>query len=156
MFPVKQATTQKELEAILALRYKILRQPWNQSFESATDGSEAGNVNAFIEDLNGTVIACGRLQENENKIGQVRFMAVDDAYQGKGLGKLILKFLEEKGRVMQLQKIELHARENALAFYESAGYKHKEISYKLWGIIQHYLMVKVLDYARTNNPELEK
>lgn len=144
MFIVKQATTQTELNAILALRYKILRQPWNQSKESATDGLEAGNVNAFIEDENGNAIACGRLQENENKIGQVRFMAVDNAYQGKGLGKLILKFLEEKGKEMQLQKIELHARENALNFYESAGYTLKEISYKLWDIIQHYLMEKKL------------
>lgn len=145
MFTVKQASTQKELDTILALRYKILRQPWNQSFDSASDGKESGNVNAFIEDENGNAIACGRLQENENKTGQVRFMAVDTNYQGKGLGRLILKFLEEKGKEMQLEKIELHARENALNFYESSGYRHKEISYKLWDIIQHYLMEKVLD-----------
>jgi len=144
MFVVQEAKTQKELDAIISLRYKILRQPWNQSLESASDGLEANTINAFIEDENGNAIACGRLQENENKIGQIRFMAVDATYQGKGLGKLVLKFLEEKGKLMGLEKIELHARENALAFYESAGYKHKELSYKLWDIIQHYLMEKNL------------
>jgi len=144
MFVVKESGTQKELDAILDLRYKILRAPWKQSLESATDGLETASINAYIADEKGTVIACGRLQENENKIGQVRYMAVDDAYQGKGLGKLILSFLEKKGKELGLEKIELHARENALAFYESAGYKHKEISYKLWGIIQHYLMEKFL------------
>lgn len=144
MYTVKEAKTHNELKAIISLRYKVLRQPWNQSAETASDELEATSINAFIADANGNAIACGRLQENENKTGQVRFMAVDDAYQGKGLGKSILSFLEEKGRELGLEKIELHARENALAFYESAGYKHKEISYKLWDIIQHYLMEKYL------------
>lgn len=144
MYKVKESTTTKELEGIISLRDKILRQPWDQKAETATDDLEETSTNAFIEDQHGKIIACGRLQENENKLGQIRFMAVDEVYQGKGLGKLILSFLEEKGKKFSLEKIELHARENALAFYESAGYKHKEISYKLWGIIQHYLMEKTL------------
>ena len=69
-------------------------------------------------------------------------MAVDSAYQGKGLGKLILLFLEEKAKELQLTKIELQARENALEFYKSNNYLLKEKSFLLWGIIQHYLMEK--------------
>ena len=34
---VKQATTQKEIEAIIDLRDKILRKPWDQPRETATD-----------------------------------------------------------------------------------------------------------------------
>jgi N-acetylglutamate synthase-like GNAT family acetyltransferase len=90
------------------------------------------------------VIACGRLQENEGKIGQVRFMAVDNHYQGKGLGKKILVFLEEKAKELSLVKIELQARENALEFYKANGYEIKEKSFLLWGQIQHYLMEKSL------------
>src|SRR5688572_8086009 len=112
MYQVKQTNNSADLEAILNLRYEILRKPWNQSKESASDALEETSVNAFIED-NGKIIACGRLQENEGKVGQIRYMAVDGNYQGKGLGKLILKFLEEKAKQQHLQKIELQARGNA-------------------------------------------
>jgi len=142
MFIVKEAKTQKELDAILQLRCVILRDPWNQPSETATDHLEATSINAFIAGENGTIVACGRLQENENKVGQVRFMAVAANQQGKGLGKLIMAFLENKGKDMALKTIELQARENAVDFYKSCGYTIKEKSFLLWGQIQHYLMVK--------------
>lgn len=144
MYTVKQAGTKKELDAIIRLRYVILRQPWNQPAESASDLLEEKSVNAFIEDEEGTVIACGRLQENEHKTGQIRFMAVDSHFQGKGLGKLILDFLEQKGKALNLIKIELQARENALGFYETNGYILKEKTFLLWDMIQHYRMEKEL------------
>lgn len=144
MFTVKQSNTPEQLEAIIKLRCKILRDPWNQPAETATDTLEQNSVNAFIEDKNGKVIACGRLQENENKIGQIRFMAVENEMQGKGLGKSILIFLEDKAKQMQLKSIELQARENAVEFYKSCGYSIKEKTFLLWGQIQHYLMEKSL------------
>ena len=142
MFKVKEATSIKDIVGVIGLRYKILRQPWNQPIDTATDAMELTSINACIEDENGNVIACGRLQENENKVGQIRYMAVDTHCQGKGLGKLIVEFLEEKAKNLQLKKIELQARENAVNFYESQGYTIKEKSFLLWGIIQHYLMEK--------------
>ncbi|MDP1802029.1 MAG: GNAT family N-acetyltransferase [Bacteroidota bacterium] len=140
---VKQASNKKEIEAIIDLRYKILRQPWDQPRDTGTDNIEESSINAFILD-NDTVVACGRLQENENKIGQIRFMAVDDSQQGKGLGKKIVEFLELKGKELGLKTIELQARENAVEFYKSNGYSIKEKSFLLWGLIQHYLMTKDL------------
>ncbi|MEI8136363.1 MAG: GNAT family N-acetyltransferase [Bacteroidota bacterium] len=144
MFEVKQANTKQEVDAIINLRDKILRQPWGQPKETATDNLEESSTNAYITDDTGNAVACGRLQENENKIGQIRFMAVDNSQQGKGLGKNIVEFLEIKAKELQLTKIELQARENAVKFYESLGYTIKERSFLLWGKIQHYLMEKSL------------
>ena len=144
MIAVKQSQTEGQLDAIIRLRYKILRQPWDQAFETSRDELEERSLNAFIEGQNDEVIACGRLQENENKIGQIRYMAVDTEFQGKGLGKLILNFLEDKAKENGLKKIQLQARENAVSFYEANGYRVKEKSFLLWGIIQHYLMEKHL------------
>lgn len=141
MYTVKIANTKKEIDGIIDLRYDILRKPWSQPKETSTDGMEESAVNAFIED-NGKVIACGRLQDNGGAVGQIRYMAVDDSYQGKGLGKLIVTKLEEEARKMNLYLIELQARENAFEFYKSQGYIVKETSFKLWDIIQHYLMTK--------------
>jgi ribosomal protein S18 acetylase RimI-like enzyme len=71
-------------------------------------------------------------------------MAVDANYKGKGLGKLIVNKLEEEAKQINLQTIELQARENAVEFYKSQGYVVKGTSFKLWDIIQHYLMTKDL------------
>lgn len=142
---VKFVSDKIELDKVIELRYKILRQPWNQSKDSATDGHEDTSYNAFIEDENDHAIACGRLQINDGNIAQIRYMAVDSNQQGKGLGKLILTALEAKAKELGLKTIELQARENALDFYKSNNYQLKEKSFLLWDIIQHYLMFKTLN-----------
>ncbi len=144
MFKIKIAHSPAEVERIIDLRVKILRKPWNQPAETATDNFEVISINAYIENENKEVVACGRLQENENKVGQIRFMAVDDSQQGKGLGKMIVNALEIEAKKLNLKTIELQARENAVEFYKSCGYTIKEKSFLLWGIIQHYLMEKNL------------
>jgi N-acetylglutamate synthase-like GNAT family acetyltransferase len=144
MYKVKHSSTPEEFKKIFELRVEVLRKPWNQPAETATDSVEARSVNAYIENERGEAIACGRLQENEGKTGQIRFMAVSGNYQGKGLGRLIVNDLEVTGKNMGLQKIGLQARENAVEFYKSCGYTIKEKSFLLWGIIQHYLMEKRL------------
>lgn len=142
MYTVTLAKSEIELDLIVQLRYKILRKPWSQSIESATDNLEAKSYNAIILDKSGNIIACARLQENENKIGQIRYMAVEQNYQGLGLGKQIVAFLENQASLLHLQKIELQARENAVEFYKACGYSIKEKSFLLWGEIQHFLMEK--------------
>jgi len=141
MYNVEIANNSEEINKIIELRYEILRKPWNKPKETATDELEAESINAFIEQQ-GEVIACGRLQNNSNNIAQIRYMAVDTDFQGKGLGKLILKKLEEEARSLNITIIELQARENALEFYKANGYTIKAASFKLWDIIQHYLMTK--------------
>lgn len=143
MYIAKIATTEIIINQIIELRYDVLRKPWNQAIETATDGLETSSINAYIED-DGKIIACGRLQNNGNGIGQIRYMAVSINYQGKGLGKLILQKLEEEAKSIQIKGIELQARENAVHFYQSQGYLIKEKTFKLWDIIQHYLMTKTI------------
>lgn len=147
MYSVKIASTNQQLNSILKLRYEVLRKPWSQTIDSATDQLEEKSINAFIQNNKGVYIACGRLQENENKIGQIRFMAVDQNYQGKGLGKLIITSLEEKAKDLQLNKIQLQARENAVSFYKNNGYVMIEKTFLLWDQIQHFLMEKQIDLS---------
>ena len=141
MYKVEICKTQKTLDAIVDLRYAILRKPWNKPKETVTDNLEASSVNAYIQS-NNKVIACGRLQNNGEGVGQIRYMAIDSDYQGQGFGKLILKSLEEEAKKIELKKIELQARENAVEFYKACGYTINEKSFFLWDIIQHYLMTK--------------
>ncbi len=131
----------KTFQEIVQLRYIILRSPWGKPIESVFDADESMFYNAYIRSAEGKIIACGRLQFEE-KMGQIRFMAVSNQAQGKGLGTIIVEALETKAKELGLNKIILHARENALGFYDNLNYRLVRPSYKLWDIIQHYEMEK--------------
>jgi N-acetylglutamate synthase-like GNAT family acetyltransferase len=133
-----------KLKQIIDLRYEVLRKPWQQPYDTSTDGLEENAYNALLEDEPGIVLACGRLQVNTNITGQIRYMAVKDGNRGKGLGQMILNALEKKAAEIGLKEIELQSRENAVEFYKKNGYHVVEKSFVLWGIIQHYLMRKTI------------
>jgi len=143
MYYVELCQSQKCLEAIIELRYSVLREPWGQSKESAKDDLESNSIHAFIKH-NTEIIACGRLQNNGDGIGQVRYMAIDQDFQRKGLGTLILKCLEAEAKKIKLKKLELQARENACEFYKACGYSLEEKTFLLWDLIQHYKMSKLI------------
>jgi len=133
-----------EFELYYDLRYRVLRAPWNQARGSEQDASEKSSIHAMITDGE-LCIACGRLQKTEHDgVGQIRFMAVDANHQGKGLGKLIVQYLEARAKEEAMGEIILQARENAVEFYKSLEYELVEPTFKLFGEIQHYLMRKQL------------
>ncbi len=144
MYKTEICNSPEVLNSIIELRYDVLRKPWQKPIETVTDELEDSSVNVYIQSHN-KVIACGRLQNNGNGVGQIRFMAVDSNYQEKGLGKLIMAKLEIEAKALHLNSIELQARENAVEFYKSCGYTIKEKSFCLWDIIQHYLMTKTIN-----------
>ncbi|MCU0435322.1 MAG: GNAT family N-acetyltransferase [Bacteroidia bacterium] len=144
MYQIISPSTPEEFDRYFSLRYDVLRAPWQQPRGSEKDSEEDHSTHAMLTDETGQCIAVGRLQQNSAEEGQIRFMAVHPNWQGKGLGKLVLRHLETEARKLGLQRIVLQARENALNFYLSEGYANTGASFKLWDIIQHYKMEKVL------------
>jgi predicted GNAT family N-acyltransferase len=140
---IKLATTKEELEKIFQLRYEVLRQPWNQPYESSFDELDRVSYNAFIEESS-ICVACGRLDILNSTTAQIRYMAVKREYRGKHYGQQVLVYLEKLAKEKSIQKIILHARENAVDFYLKNNYKIIQPSHLLFNKIQHYLMEKVL------------
>ncbi len=140
-------TTKKasDLEKIFSLRWQVLRELWNQPQGSERDDQEEQAIHFMATENNGQVIGTGRLQFNSPSQGQIRFMAVDPQYQGKGVGKKLVLAMEEEAKRNGISKIVLHAREFAVPFYESMQYKVTEQSYLLFGSVQHFLMEKKID-----------
>ena len=134
----------EELKKYFDLRYEILRKPWNQPYNSTKDEWEDQSIHVLMLDDNNEAIACGRLQINSKSEGQIRSMAVRTELQGKGLGKQIIQYIEQRSADLKLQNLILDARINAVQFYESCGYKVIGESYLLFGIIPHFRMMKVL------------
>lgn len=125
------------------LRWKILRAPWNEPEGSEQDEYEDNSFHIMAID-NNSVIGVARLQNIQPGQAQIRYMAVDDTCQNKGIGRLIVEHIESYARNNSISEIILHARENAVGFYEKLGYTVIEKSYLLFNCIQHYKMKKKL------------
>lgn len=138
-----QPTTPSDWSKYYALRFEVLREPWNQPLGSEMLEDDPSAMHAMIVE-DEQVLAVARLHQAAEGLGQVRCVAVAGNQQGKGLGKKLMLFLEEKAKQEGLSRIILEARENAVPFYESLGYKVTKESYLLFGAIQHYTMEKSL------------
>lgn len=143
MVLITPSTTQ-HWQAYYALRFSVLREPWNQPHGSEVLADEASAIHVMAIDESEKVLGVARMHESATRQGQVRCVAVATGQQGKGIGKLIMRYLEKVATEKGWQEIVLEARENAVPFYESLGYSITEKSYLLFGEIQHYRMQKAL------------
>lgn len=136
----------EDFAAYYQLRYDVLRAPWNQPLgsERAPDDDDRATLHALLRTSDGVAVAVGRLHPAGAHQGQIRFMAVHPAYQGRGYGRQVLSFLEDGARQRGYTECVLHARETAVPFYEAAGYQLIAPSHVLFGSIPHFLMRKVL------------
>ena len=151
---IQPPRTPAEWAAYYQLRYAVLRQPWQQppGSERASADEEPNTVHALLlagghEDAAPVALAVGMLQCVDARQGQIRFMAVDPAATGKGLGRRIVAYLEKEARELELTEIVLHAREAAVGFYTTLGYELVGPSHTLFGVLPHFLMRKQLAAA---------
>ena len=134
--------TSQDFEKYYQLRWEILRKPWNQPKGTEKDDSENSSFHLMALNDEMECIGVSRLQKNTREEAQIRFMGIRGDQQGKGVGKLLMAALEQKAKEDGVRKIILQARENAVPFYLSLGYKQIEKTFLLWDIIQHYKMEK--------------
>lgn len=141
MISIRLPNTPEEWDNYYRLRYLVLRKPLGQPEGSeSNEGDLTGEHFALYED--DVLRAIARLDVYAPTISQVRFVAVDTSIQGKGLGKLIMKAVENRSKEAGNTKMILHARDYAIPFYEKLNYNIVEKSYKLFDVLQHYLMEK--------------
>ena len=103
-------------------KWKILRKPIGKSINSLKDDFEDSSYH-LIALKNNIIIACGRLHFNSYEEAQIRYMAVEKIFQGKGIGKQILRLLEARAIKENAVKIIINARDHVLNFYKKSGYK---------------------------------
>lgn len=143
---IKSPQTRQEFFDYYDLRWRILRAPWNQPKGSEQDELEGQAIHIIAVEEN-KIVGCGRAHFNSNIEAQIRYMAVENEWQGKGIGKMILDELEKRVIEKGAKKIVLHARESVVKFYEKNGYNIVKRSHTLFGSIPHYLMEKEIKYS---------
>ena len=140
---LSQPKTEKDFQQYYNLRWRILRKPWGQPEGSERDSIDE-NYHHIMAVIDETIAGVARLEFPDEGLAQLRYMAVDIKFQGKGIGRKIVEHMEQHSKDNNAHEIFLNARENAVGFYERLGYKITEKSYLLFDSIQHYKMIKIL------------
>ncbi|RMF35808.1 MAG: GNAT family N-acetyltransferase [Chlorobiota bacterium] len=142
-FVIRAPSSPREWEGYYALRYRILRQPWNQPPGSERDELEPIACHRVaIEHSTGRIVGCGRIHRRDDGAAQIRYMAVEDGYRNLGIGALLLESLEQWALEQGIGTIVLYARTPAVAFYKQHGYRIVASAHTLFGAIEHVLMQK--------------
>ena len=132
----------KEYKQMVDIRKAILRKPLGLDFtpEELEREKEDILIGCFEDDkLEG---CCLLTKEGVGNV-RLRQMAVTSGLQGKGIGRVLMYFAENIARDKGFKIMTMHARDNAIGFYEKLGYK-KIGNQFLEVTIPHFIMEKEL------------
>ena len=112
----------KEYQQMVKLRDDILRKPLGLTFSSEELEREKNNmlIGAFEED---DMLGCCMMVEKDPSTLRLRQVAVLNDLQGKGIGRALTNFAENLARDRGYKRVTMHARKNAIGFYERMGYR---------------------------------
>ena len=117
---VKLVETEEDMEAAVSIRFRVFVDEQSVPAEIELDEYDAVATHAIaVED--GQAIGTGRMyfEDGEAHIGR---MAVDLPHRRRGVGGLVLRFLEQEAQAQGASEIVLHAQDYVKAFYAAHGY----------------------------------
>jgi GNAT superfamily N-acetyltransferase len=132
----------KEYRQMVDLRLALLRKPLGLNFTEDELRKEKNDIHIGFFDDN-LLEGCCMLTEDEPYKLRLRQMAVSSGLQGKGIGRSIMQFAENVARDRGYKIMTMHARKNAIGFYEKLGYKVEGTEF-IEVTIPHYIMTKEL------------
>lgn len=111
-----------EYKEMVKLRQAVLRTPLGLKLTDEELAAEKNDIliaNIHDDDI----IGCCILTKIDNETLQLRQMAVNPKYQGRGIGENLMNFMENLARDKGYKLIRMDARDTAQHFYEKFGYK---------------------------------
>ena len=110
-----------EYDQMVKLRDDMLRKPLGLGFTTQELAKEKENmlIGAFEDEQ---MLGCCMLVEENTATVRLRQMAVLNDLQGKGIGRALMNFAENLARDRGYKTLSMHARKNAVGFYEKMGY----------------------------------
>ena len=131
-----------EYDLMVQLRLNILRKPLGLFFTKEELEKERHDIliAAFDED---EMLGCCILTKVDDQQMKLRQMAVQNTFQGKGIGGSIIGFAENITRDKGFKYLKMHARDSAVGFYEKFGYNIQGEEFTEVNI-KHFLMIKRL------------
>lgn len=115
---VRPADWSRERAPLIELRTRVFVDEQGVAPEIEIDGLDPECLHVIAETSAGTVIGSGRLLPQ----GRIGRLAVDRAWRGHGVGRVLLEALVACARERGFATVELHAQTGAIGFYEAAGF----------------------------------
>lgn len=123
MINITSPKTHEDFKNYYDLRFNVLRKPWGLQKGTEKDDFEPISKHFMaVDSVSGHIVGVIKLMEKEKGVGWFSHMAVLDAYQNKGVGKMLLAFIEEEARRDGYSILGCMARLNATEYFAKAGY----------------------------------
>ena len=123
MIKIISPKTREDFKEYYDLRYKVLRETWGLQKGTEKDDYEPISKHFMaVDDSNGMIVGVVKIMEKEPGVGWFSHMAVAPAYQRKGIGKILLTFIEEEARREGYKTLGCMARLITTGFFEKYGY----------------------------------
>ena len=148
-FEAVLVTGHTEREAIFALRMEVFVVEQGVPAAEELDAHDLTAIHVLVREKQNpaNIVATARLIPSGEDLrkGAVGRVAVRKAYRGKGIGALLMRFVEDVAKERGMTFLELGAQCYALPFYEKLGYRAEGEIY-LDCAIEHRHMSKILSH----------
>ncbi|GAA1375920.1 GNAT family N-acetyltransferase [Peribacillus frigoritolerans] len=140
----KRITTENDLKIAFHIRKEVFVE--EQGFPLEFEFDEFDTLNALSEHIlvyyNEKPVGTGRLRVVDG-FGKLERICILEPYRKFGLGKIILKTLEEIAKEQGITQVKLHGQTQAEGFYKKLGYRTSSDVFMEDGG-PHLLMIKEL------------
>lgn len=110
-------------DELVQLRYKILLEPLGLKFLDHHRAKEANYLHiGCVEQLDDTLVGGLLLAPVDDETIRLMQVAVDNKYQGEGIGKELVKYAEQRAKDAGFHRMIMHAMLSVVNFYEKMGY----------------------------------
>ncbi|CAH0182344.1 MULTISPECIES: GNAT family N-acetyltransferase [Bacillaceae] len=120
----KRITTESDLKVAFQIRKEVFVEEQGFALESEFD--EYDTLNALSEHIlvyyNEKPVGTGRLRVVDG-LGKLERICILEPYRKFGLGKIIIKTLEEIAKKKEISQVKLHGQTQAEGFYKKLGYQ---------------------------------
>ncbi len=144
MLQISKPETPEQFDEYYNLRWRVLRALWDQLRGTEKDELDAVADHVTVRNRDGRLLGVGRLHLNSEEEAQIRYMAVKQDCRGLGVGRALIKKLEEMAHVRGAARIVLNARDDVVGFYQRCGYLVVGPAPTLFDKVKHSRMEKRL------------
>lgn len=145
--------TSEEREAVFALRMEVFVEEQKVPVEEELDANDVTATHFLVRKMPvvsepfSKIVGTARLMDKSEGTGKIGRVAIAQPYRGKGLGALLMRFIEQTAGERRCKRLILEAQCYAIPFYEKLGYV-AEGEIFLDANIEHRFMSKTLAPAR--------
>lgn len=150
---IQQPDSPRAWERYYDIRWRLLRAPWHRPKGSERDEFEEQAFHVMWCPRPGVPIGVGRLHMAGPGEAQIRYMAVLECWQGSGIGRDIVRALEDEALRRGAGRVVLNSRMHIKAFYEALGYTVEGPGPLLFGEIPHVRMARMLNAVGSSPAE---